>query len=81
MTKNGAILFLALLTTSIGATASWLSEITGVDIDLNRGTIAVRPPNLDAIPQMIQNLPKDVGQAMLNPAAPVVATAIRFSRG
>lgn len=63
------------------AQASWLSEITGIDIDLNRGRVAVKPPNLGAIPQMIQNLPKDVGQAMLNPAAPILATAIRFSRG
>jgi Domain of unknown function (DUF4157) len=61
--------------------ASWLSEITGIDVDLNRGRVAVKAPNLAAIPQMIQNLPKDVGQALLNPAAPAVATAIRFSRG
>ena len=47
--------------------ASWLSEITGIDIDLNRGSMQVKPPNFAAIPQMIQNLPKDVGQAMLNP--------------
>lgn len=68
-----------LLTT--GASASWLSEITGIDLDLNRGTLSVKTPNLAAVPQMIQNLPKDVGQAMLNPASPVAATAIRFSRG
>lgn len=75
----------ALLLLSIGlptlAFGSWLSEITGIDIDLNRGSVQVKPPNLGAIPQMIQNLPKDVGQAMLNPAAPALATAIRFSRG
>lgn len=63
------------------AQASWLSEITGVDVDLNRGTVSIKPPNLEAIPPMIQNLPKDVGQALLNPAAPALATAIRFSRG
>jgi hypothetical protein len=61
--------------------ASWLSEITGVDIDLNRGTVSVKPPNIGAIPQAIQNLPKDVGQALLNPAAPALATSIRSSRG
>jgi Domain of unknown function (DUF4157) len=72
---------LGLILLSSYARASWLSEITGIDIDLNRGRVEVKPPNLAAIPQMIQNLPKDVGQAMLNPAAPALATAIRFSRG
>jgi hypothetical protein len=66
---------------STAAQASWLSEITGIDVDLNRGQVSVKPPNLAAVPQMIQNLPKDVGQAMLNPAAPALASAIRFSRG
>ncbi|WP_071591472.1 eCIS core domain-containing protein [Serratia marcescens] len=67
----------------IGGTvnASWVSEITGVDIDLNRGTIDIKPPNINAIPPMIQNLPKDVGQALLDPNSPLLATAIRFSRG
>lgn len=63
------------------AAASWFSEITGVDIDLNNGTITVNPPNPSAIVPMIQNLPKDVGQALLNPAAPALATAIRSSKG
>jgi hypothetical protein len=60
--------------------ASWLSEITGIDVDVNNGTISVKPPNINAIPPMIQNLPKDVGQAMLNPAAPILAQGIRTSR-
>lgn len=64
-----------------GAQASWVSVITGVDVDLSRGTVSVKPPNLAAIPKMIQNLPKDVGQALLNPTAPALATAIRSSRG
>jgi len=63
------------------AEASWFSEITGVDIDLNRGTIEVKPPNIAAIPDAVRNLPKDVGQALLNPAAPGLASSIRFSRG
>lgn len=63
------------------AKASWLSEITGINVDLNRGTVSISPPNPAAIGPMIQNLPKDVGQALLNPAAPALATAIRFSRG
>ena len=63
------------------AQASWLSEITGAEIDLNRGTVSLKPPNIGAIPEAIQNLPKDVGQALLNPVAPALATSIRFSRG
>jgi len=79
ITKSG--LLCLLLAAPALCHASWLSEITGIDVDLNRGRVEVKAPNLSAIPQMIQNLPKDVGQAMLNPAAPALATAIRFSRG
>lgn len=61
--------------------AGWLSEITGVHVDLNRGQVRIERPKLEAIPEMLKNLPKDVGQAMLNPTAPFLATAIRFSRG
>jgi hypothetical protein len=63
-----------------GAQASWVSEICGCDVDLNRGTVSIKPPNLGAVPEMIRNLPKDVGQALLNPAAPAVANLIRSSR-
>jgi hypothetical protein len=63
------------------AQASWLSEITGIHIDANRGQVSIERPRLEAIPEMLQKLPKDVGQALLNPAAPYVATAIKFSRG
>lgn len=63
------------------ASASWVGEITGVDIDLNRGTVNIKPPNIGAIPQAIQNLPKDAAQALLNPVAPALAASIRFSRG
>lgn len=61
--------------------ASWFSEISGIDIDLNRGNISIKPPNIAAIPEMIKNLPKDISQAMLNPTSPILASAIRFSRG
>ena len=71
-----------ILVAAVGsAQASWVSKITGIKVDLNRGTISVTPPDINAIPGMIQNLPKDVGQALLNPAAPLLATAIRASRG
>lgn len=79
--RKRSLILAATLCIPMGAHASWLSEITGIDIDLNRGSIDIRPPNVEAIVPMIQNLPKDVGQAMLNPAAPALATAIRFSRG
>lgn len=57
-----------------------LSDIIGVDIDFNRGTLSINTPNLSAIPKVLSNLPKDLAQAALNPAAPALATAIRFSR-
>lgn len=60
---------------------SWLAQITGVDVNLNNGTVSIKPPDISAIPPMLQNLPKDVGQALLNPASPILASAIRFSKG
>lgn len=78
--QSGFLAFLMLFIPSY-VSASWLSEITGIDIDLNRGSISVKPPNIAAVPQMIQNLPKDLGQALLNPVAPALATTIRSSRG
>lgn len=74
-------LALAALCISAPARASWLSEITGVSVDLNRGTVSIKPPNIGAIPEAISNLPKDAAQALLNPAAPALATSIRFSKG
>lgn len=86
MYKRMTVIFLLAVTLPLAlstgsADASWLSEITGVDVDLNRGTVEVRPPNPAAIGPMLENLPRDVGTALLNPAAPYCATAIRFSRG
>ncbi|MCX8531135.1 eCIS core domain-containing protein [Chryseobacterium luquanense] len=70
-----------LLFTNICFGQSWLSRITGVDVNLNNGTVSIKPPDVTAIPPMLQNLPKDVGQTLLNPAAPILASAIRFSKG
>src|SRR5579863_10422084 len=50
-------------------TASWLSNITGIDINVPSGTITFGTPRVDQIPQMLQNLPKDVGVFLLNPLA------------
>lgn len=62
------------------AQASWLSEITGIHIDIPNGTVSVSAPKPQAIVPMLQNLPKDAAQALLNPAGNVLATAIRISR-
>ncbi len=59
------------------AQASWLSDITGIDINIPAGTVEVHTPRPQDIPQMLQNLPKDVGQALLNPLGAVLATTIR----
>ena len=44
------------------ADASWLSDITGVNIDIPRGQVTFGPPRPDRIPLMLQNLPKDATQ-------------------
>ncbi|MNU53558.1 hypothetical protein D3C71_425910 [compost metagenome] len=60
---------------------SLVSQLIGVDVDVNRGTVNINPPNLNVIPKIIKNAPKDIGQALINPMAPVLASSIRFSRG
>lgn len=62
--------------------ASWLSDITGVNINVNTPTptITFGPPNLAAIPQMLQNLPTDAAQFFLNPVGGALATAIRNAK-
>lgn len=59
---------------------SMLARITGIDIDVHARTVRIKAPEVAAIPEMVKNLPKDVGQALLNPASPVLAAAIRESR-
>ena len=59
---------------------SWLSDITGVDINIPKGTVNVGPPNPGAIPKMLENLPKDASQFFLNPAGSLIATAIRQAK-
>jgi hypothetical protein len=49
--------------------ASGLSDITGIDINIPGGTITFGTPRIDRIPQVVQNLPKDVGVFLLNPLA------------
>lgn len=59
------------------AHGSWVSDITGVEINVPAGRISFSTPRPDHIPQMLQNLPKDLGQALLNPAGAALATVIR----
>jgi hypothetical protein len=73
-----ALLALALLL-PIQIRASWLSEITGIDINIPAGTVEFHAPRPQAIPEMLRNLPQDVGQAFLNPMGATLATAIRHA--
>lgn len=75
--KSRVIPLVLILSLPHSLSASWLSNITGVDINIPAGTVQVRPPNPSAIPEMLRNLPTDVGQALLNPAGAALATAIR----
>lgn len=78
MRKRSLYLLVFVLSAS-PASASWLSEITGIDINIPAGTVEVKAPNPTAIPEMLRNLPQDVGQALLNPAGSALATAIRHA--
>jgi hypothetical protein len=72
-----AILFIS--TTSIlpqNARGSWLSDITGIDVNIPKGTISFSQPHPEDIPKAIQNLPRDVINA-LNPAGNNLAFLIR----
>lgn len=64
------------------AHASWLSEITGVHINLNGGPVVrIEAPKPQAIPDMLRNLPKDAAQFLLSPQGTALAAAIRHARG
>lgn len=70
----------AMLGFAVPAQASWLSKITGVHINPSKGEFRIEKPDIGAIPEMLQNLPKDVAQFVLNPAGAALAEAIRISR-
>ena len=57
--------------------ASWVSKITGVDINIPAGKMRVSTPQPQAIPEMLKNLPKDAANFFLNPNGPALAFAIR----
>jgi Domain of unknown function (DUF4157) len=63
------------------ADASWLSDITGVDINVPNNSITFGVPRPDRIPQMLVNLPKDVAIFLANPwAGGALAYAIRRAK-
>lgn len=66
MNKARAIVLTALLLTG-QASASWLSRITGIDIDFTSGTVRFAPPQPQAVGEMLRNLPKDAFQYLTNP--------------
>jgi tetratricopeptide (TPR) repeat protein len=59
--------------------ASFLSEITGIDINIPAGTINFSAPKPQAIPEMLKNLPADVLK-LLNPYGLKLAFLIREAR-
>jgi hypothetical protein len=61
------------------AAASWLSEITGVNIDIPNGTITFNQPKPEKIIPALQELPFDIAKTAFVPGA-VLATEIRRSR-
>jgi hypothetical protein len=70
------------------ANASLLSDITGVNVDLNEGTVSVDPPRPEEIPGIVQhtieNFPNVVEgtiRDLFNPAGVAFATAIRHAQG
>ena len=71
-----AVATILLLLCAENAQASWLSKITGIDINIPAGTISFSTPQPQAIPDMLENLPKDVLE-LLNPYGLKLAFLIR----
>lgn len=59
--------------------ASFLSQITGIDINIPAGTINFSAPQPQAIPEMLKNLPADVLK-LLNPYGLKLAFLMREAR-
>lgn len=74
-----AILLVCMLPCTVSA--SWLSDITGIDVNVPKGSVTFGPPRPDRIPMMLQNLPKDAAIFLLNPlAGNALAYAIREAK-
>ena len=60
LSRQLAVVLILLFMSSEPVLGSWLSTITGVDINVPAGTISFSNPRPDAIPEMLKNLPADV---------------------
>src|SRR5688572_33231813 len=69
-----------LLTIAVVACIALSAESTRATGPSTEVTLEIEPPDLTVIPEVIQNLPEDVREALLNATAPLLATAIRESR-
>ena len=58
--RSLAVLMIAIVVQPDVAHASWLSEITGIDVNVPAGTISFSAPNPAAIPEMLKHLPADI---------------------
>jgi hypothetical protein len=63
--------------------ASWLSDFTGINIDIPAGRVSVGTPDpagaLRRLPQVVQNLPQDFAN-LANPAGSFLAFAVRQAK-
>jgi hypothetical protein len=56
--------------------ASWLSDITGIDVNIAAGTVSFSTPRPQDIPEMLKNLPADLLKT-LNPQGMQLAFLVR----
>jgi hypothetical protein len=64
----------------ISVQASWLSDITGVNVDVPNGTVSVSPPRPERLGEALSHLPNDIFVALV-PGAMALASEIRRARG
>jgi len=81
MSMQAALVRAIIVTAVLGifanhANASWLSDITGVDVNVPAGRLSVHQPHPEHIPQAIQNLPRDAIN-FLNPVGNQMAFLVR----
>lgn len=78
MRRRASVIAAVCLIVAQTASASWLSDITGINIDIPAGKVELGAPNPAAIVPMLQNLPKDVAITLLgNVAGNALAFEIR----